>query len=115
MSSEIDRKRRVSELLRRELSDLIFSELSDPRVGSITITDVDISRDFRNATVFVTQLGNEGDNQEFVDALNHATRFIRHKLSHRTDMRTTPNLLFKYDASIEKGVALSKLIDDACR
>lgn len=114
MSGEIDRKRRVAELIKRELAGVIFSEIGDPRVGSITITGVDISRDFKNATVFVTQLGKQSDDLEFVDVLNHAASFIRHKLSHRTEMRTTPSLRFKFDASIERGVSLSKLIDDAC-
>ena len=97
MSPEIDRNRRVSELLKRELSDLIFSEISDPRVGSVTVTDVDISKDFKNATVLVNQLGGDRHSGEFVDALNHASKFIRHKLSQRTELRTTPKLQFKYD------------------
>jgi ribosome-binding factor A len=114
MPKEFSRTRRVAELLQRELSEVIARELGDPRIGMVTVTAVQVSKDLAHATVYVTRLGTGTPNQtETVEALNRASGFLRHALSERLELRTTPRLHFKYDTSIERGVELSRLIERA--
>jgi ribosome-binding factor A len=114
MPKEFSRTRRVAELLQRELSTVIARELGDPRVGMVTVTAVEVSKDYAHATVYVTRLGSGSSEQnETVTALNRASGFLRHALSERLDLRSTPRLHFKYDTSIERGEELSRLIDRA--
>ena len=103
---------RIAELLQRELSMLIARELSDPRVGRLTITSVDVAPDMSHAKVFFTHLSGVGDAQQTVSGLNHAG-FLRNALKNRVQLRVIPELRFVYDESVEKGVALSHLIDQA--
>lgn len=113
MPKEFSRARRVGEQLQRELADLIAREVHDPRVGMITITGVDVSKDLSVARVFFTRLV-PSDNvtpQQAEAGLNHAAGFLRHQLSHRLALRGTPALVFKYDHSVERGIELSNLID----
>ena len=113
MPKEYSRARRIGEQLQRELADLIAREVNDPRVGMVTITDVDVSRDLSNAKVYFTRLGKADDvtPEQAAAALNHAAGFLRRQLSHRLALRGTPNLVFKYDHSVQRGVDLSNLID----
>ncbi|MDH3690715.1 MAG: 30S ribosome-binding factor RbfA, partial [Gammaproteobacteria bacterium] len=108
---EFSRTRRVGELVRRELAVLIASELNDPRVGMVTITAVDITKDLRLAKVRVTCLGSEEHRRKSVAALNNAAGFLRRCLSRSLELRVTPALLFTYDSSIERGIEMSSLID----
>lgn len=108
------RLRRVEDQLQRELSDLIRSEVKDPRVGMVTLTGVEVSSDFAHAKVFFTSL-TEQDHEATRQSLQRAAGFLRGKLGPRLRIHNTPELHFHYDASIEEGVRLSKLIDDAVR
>ena len=114
---DIERTRRVGELIQRELALLISSELSDPRIGLVTITSVDLTRDLKQAKIFVTKLSiqaeNESQHNELIDALNSASGFLKRLLSQKLDLRATPKLRFIYDNSIERGLKLSLLIDEA--
>ena len=112
---DIDRTRRVGELIQRELALLINSELSDPRVGLVTLTDVKLTRDLKNAKVFVTELSNSSEHTDLIDALSSASGYLKRLLSRKLDLRTTPKLHFIYDNSIENGLKLSLLIDKARR
>ncbi len=111
MPREFSRTRRVSELVRRNLAHLIATEVKDPRVGMVSITKVDVSRDLRHARVYVTRIGASAESAEAMAALNHAAGFLRRELSHRVDLKNCPALRFEYDDSVEKGVQLSALID----
>ena len=104
---------RVAEVLQRELSMVIARELADPRVGQFTITAVDVAPDLSHAKVFITHLSGVGDAPKTVAALNHAAGFLRNALRTRVKLRVIPELRFVYDESVEKGVALSHLIEQA--
>ena len=104
------RPRKVADLIQRELSGLLRRELRDPRVGMVTLTSVDVSPDLSHAKVFFTVL--EKEKQETTtDALQRAAGFLRSQLAQRMKMYTTPELRFVYDASVERGDQLSRLID----
>ncbi|MBI3069538.1 MAG: 30S ribosome-binding factor RbfA [Betaproteobacteria bacterium] len=113
MPKDYPRSRRIAEQIQRELSDVIRLELKDPRVGMITLTDVEVSPDHAHARVFFTLLGDREQQSETTAALQHAAGFLRSQLAHRLKLRTVPQLQFKYDASVERGVRLSQLIDAA--
>lgn len=113
MPRDFPRARRIAEQIQRELSDIIRLELKDPRVGMVTITDVEVSHDHAHAKVFFTLLGDAQKIKETAAGLQHAAGFLRSELAHRIKLRTVPQLQFKYDESIERGVRLSRLIDDA--
>jgi ribosome-binding factor A len=116
MPKDYPRSRRIAEQIQRELSDIIRLELKDPRVGMITITDVEVTSDHEHAKVFFTRLGNLNDvanTAAVTHALEHAAGFLRSELAHRMRLRIVPQLHFEYDESIERGVRLSKLIDEA--
>ncbi len=107
------RKDRVSEQVLRELAELIRLELKDPRVGFITLTDVELTPDYAHAKVFFTTLGGEEKVPGILAGLRRASGFLRRELGRRVRIHTTPELHFAYDASIERGSELSKLIDQA--
>ncbi|HJQ61871.1 MAG TPA: 30S ribosome-binding factor RbfA [Burkholderiales bacterium] len=114
MPKDFPRSRRIAEQIQRELSDIIRLELKDPRVGMVTITDVEVSQDHAHAKVFFTRLGDDELEIEATSrALEHAAGFLRSQLARRVRLRTVPQLQFKYDASVERGVRLSQLIDAA--
>ena len=107
----VDRTRRVSELIRRALADIIRDRLPDRGLGLISITATEVTRDLKRATVFVTMLGEE-DREKATELLNEESSALRHELSRTLNLRHTPEIEFRYDFSIERGVRLSRLIDD---
>lgn len=113
MPRDFPRSRRIAEQIQRELSEIIRLELKDPRVGMITLTDVEVSQDHAHARVFFTLLGDAAKIKDTGEALQHAAGFIRSELAHRIKLRTVPQLQFKYDVSVERGMRLTRLIDDA--
>jgi len=115
MAREFGRAQRVAEQIQRELAMLIQRELKDPRVGMVTLSAVEVSRDLAYATIFVTFLGKDDEEaiQSSMDALQHASGFLRSQLGKIMRMRLTPHLTFKYDESLVKGRELSSLIDKA--
>ncbi len=114
MPREFNRTRRIAEQLQRELAQLIREEVKDPRLGMVTVVDVEVSRDLSHARVFVTLLtGDEEARMTSVAILNDAAGMLRKFLGRRLRLRTIPQLHFHYDQSIEKGAELSALIDAA--
>ena len=114
MAKEFSRTRRVGEQIQRELAALIRTELKDPRLGSITVLAVEVSRDLSHAKVFVTALGgDEAANAQALSILRRAAGFLRRELGRSLHTRTTPELHFVLDTSIERGARLSALIDEA--
>jgi ribosome-binding factor A len=107
------RPSRIAVQIQRELAELVRLELKDPRVGLVTFTDVEVTRDYGHAKVFFTTFRGEAQSAESVKALQHAAGFLRSELSRRLKLRTVPQLHFVYDGSVEHGVHLSKLISDA--
>jgi ribosome-binding factor A len=104
------RPQKLGDLIQRELSELVQRELRDPRVGMITITDVDVSPDFSHAKVFFTLLNTE-HLEDAKQGLRRAAGFLRSQLAKRIKLYTTPELRFEYDESVERGDRLSRLID----
>jgi ribosome-binding factor A len=113
MPRDYPRSRRIAEQVQRELSDIVRLELKDPRVGMITITDVEVSDDQSHAKVFFTVLGDESRVADAAAGLRHAAGFLRSELAHRMKLRAVPQLQFKHDESVERGMRLSQLIDAA--
>ncbi|MBD2860128.1 30S ribosome-binding factor RbfA [Spongiibacter sp. KMU-158] len=112
---EFSRTERIADFLKRELGSLIQLELRDPRLGMVSVTDAEVSRDLSHAKVYVTVLGKNTAEEaaESVAVLNKAAGFLRSKVARFNNARTTPSLHFYFDASVGRGQQLSKLIDDA--
>jgi len=107
------RLRRVADQIQRELSALLHTELKDPRVGMITLTDVEVSPDLAHAKVFFTTLGDAEALARTEAGLKRAAGFLRSELGRRLKLRVTPEVRFVHDPSVERGARLSRLIDDA--
>ncbi len=107
------RSARIADQIQRELAEIVRLEMRDPRVGLITITAVELSRDQSHAKVFFTVLGAQSAAAEALKGLQRAAGFLRSQLAHRLSTRTVPELHFEYDESVERGMRLSKLIDEA--
>ena len=107
------RLRRVADQIQRELSDILRSELKDPRVGMITLTGVEVSPDFAHAKVFFTSLAETAQRDEVRAGLKRASGFLRTMLGARMKIHNTPELHFVYDESVESGIRLTHLIEDA--
>ncbi len=99
--------------MQRELAQLIREEIKDPRVGMVTVSGVQVTRDLAYAKVYVTVLGAGDDTAETVKALNNAAAFLRRALGQRMVIRSVPQLQFVHDESIERGARLSSLINAA--
>jgi ribosome-binding factor A len=104
---------RLADQIQRDLAELIRREVKDPRVGLVTITGVEVSRDLSHAKVYVSSLAAEETHQATVEALQHAAGFLRARLGHALRVRQVPDLHFVYDESVERGIRLSQLIDAA--
>ncbi|MBS0298848.1 MAG: 30S ribosome-binding factor RbfA [Proteobacteria bacterium] len=114
MPKDFSRTLRVADQIQRELADLIQNEIKDPRVRHhVTITAVEVTRDYSNAKVFYTTLCTAEENLLVEKGLEHAKGFLRTHLAHRMKLRITPQLHFVFDESVERGIHLSKLIDEA--
>ncbi|UCV30045.1 30S ribosome-binding factor RbfA [Ferribacterium limneticum] len=106
------RSDRVAEQVRRDLADLIRTELKDPRVGMISLTAVELTPDYAHAKIFFATLNSE-HLEEIERGLKRAAGFLRRELGKRIHIHTLPELHFVYDSSIERGTSLSLLIDQA--
>lgn len=113
MARDFSRAQRVGEQIRRELAELLRLEVKDPRVGFITLTDVEVSADFAHAKVFFTSMTGEENLDEILTGLRRASGFLRRELGRRVRIHQTPELHWHYDPSVERGAALSALIDKA--
>ncbi|MDD3353342.1 30S ribosome-binding factor RbfA [Zoogloea sp.] len=113
MPKEFSRGQRVAEQIRRELAELIRLEVKDPRVGFITLTDVEITPDYAHAKVFFTSLTGQEGLEEIQKGLRRASSFLRRELGRRIRIHTLPELHFTYDPSVETGNRISALIDKA--
>lgn len=107
------RTARISEEIKRELSQMIREDLKDPRVkGLISITHVDVTNDLRYAKVFVSALGDSEQNRDIIKGLDKAGGYLRSELAKRLQLRFTPELTFKHDSSIEYGSKISRILAD---
>lgn len=107
------RRDRISEQIRRELAELIRTELKDPRVGMISITGVEVSADYAHAKVFFSSMSGREHLDSVLVGLQKAAGFLRRELGRRITIHSTPQLHFVFDESLERGADLSKLIQQA--
>jgi ribosome-binding factor A len=105
------RMRRVNEALREVLSEAV-TDLKDPRIGFVTITGVDTSADLRHATVYVSVLGPEDKRRGTLAGLESSHGVLQSRIARELRLKRTPQLTFEYDPTVERGVRLSKLIDE---
>src|SRR6266542_1834749 len=105
------RMRRVNESVRPVLSEAV-GQLKDPRIGFVTVTGVETSTDLRHARVFVSILGTEREQTETLAGLQAAHSVLQARLAQELRMKRTPQLAFEYDPSVERGVRMTKLIDE---
>jgi len=103
--------RRINEVLREVVGAAINNELSDPRIGFVTVTSVETSPDLRTARVYVSVLGSEEERDETLAGLRSSHGVIQSKIAAETRMKRTPTLSFHYDDTIEKGVRISELLE----
>jgi ribosome-binding factor A len=110
MPREFPRTRRVGEQIQRELAGLLQEELKDPRLGMISVSGVEVSRDLAHARVYISVLGGEETVSETIKVLNKAAGFLRHQLGQRMRIRVIPQLRFIYDESLAEGARMDALI-----
>lgn len=115
MAKEYSRTQRVADQMQRELALLIQREVRDPRVGMITVTAAEVSRDLAHAKIFITLMGEATDEDIALNlaALKDAAGFLRVQLGRVMKLRSIPQLHFHYDESVRRGVHLSSLIERA--
>lgn len=106
-----DRMRRVNESVREVLAEAL-GELKDPRIGFVTVTGVETSADLKHATVFISVLGSERKREQSLAGLEAAHGVLQKRIAAELRLKRTPQLTFQYDPSVERGVRMSKLIDE---
>jgi ribosome-binding factor A len=107
-----DRMRRVDEAIREVIGDAVASDLKDPRVGFVTVTDVKTSADLRHARVYVSVLGGDQERQATLDGLRSAHGYLQRRISSELHLKRTPTLTFAYDDTSERAMRLDALIED---
>ena len=105
------RQRQMAELLHQEISRLIQYQARDPRLGFVTVTDVEVTPDLREARVFVTVLGDEAAARSSLAGLDSAAGYFQHELGQSLSLRYIPKLHFKLDTSLEQGLKIDNLLD----
>lgn len=117
MSKEFSRQVRIADQIQRSLAQLIQSEIADPRLGLVNINGVDVSRDYSNARVYVTFVGDIEETRvdESIAILNKAAGFLRTRLAKGLNSRTTPRLIFVYDTTSIQGQRLNHIINQAVK
>ena len=103
---------RVGEQMKQEIMDIVNNKVKDPRVGFLTITDVELTNDLSHAKVYLTVLGSNKEIDNTFKALEKAKGFIKSELGSRMRLRIIPDLTFEYDKSIEYGNKIERMIQD---
>ncbi|WP_110929455.1 30S ribosome-binding factor RbfA [Bacillus massiliglaciei] len=104
------RSNRVGEQMKKELSEIIGRKIKDPRVGFVTVTDVEVTGDLQQATVYISVLGDQEQRENSLKGLAKAKGFMRSELGQRIRLRKTPELFFEFDESIDYGNRIETLI-----
>lgn len=101
---------KVQELIKQEVSQIILQELKDPRIGFVTVTQVDVTGDLRSAKIYVSLMGSDDQIQGCWLALNHSLGYIRREIGKRIRLRCTPELSFQLDKSLDYSVHIQELL-----
>lgn len=104
------RTEQVAEAIKDDISILVQREIKDPRLGFVTITRVEVSADLRHSKIFFSVLGSEEAKTESLKVLKRASGFLRHELSRRLSLRYVPDLHFEFDAAMEHGEKIQRLL-----
>ncbi len=105
------RQRQVAELLHQEISLLIERQVRDPRLGFVTVTDVEVTPDLRLAYIYVSVMGGDEEEKQALAGLKSAAGFFRHELGSTLSLRFVPELSFRLDQSLEQGLHIDQLLD----
>jgi ribosome-binding factor A len=109
-----ERSTRVAEQIHQELAQLIAREVKDPRIGMVTLTTVEVTADYAYATVHFTVMPSDDETiARTLEGLRASSGFMRSQMGRRVRIHTNPELRFVHDTSVERGVGLSRLIDEA--
>ncbi|MCX7923889.1 MAG: 30S ribosome-binding factor RbfA [Clostridia bacterium] len=112
----VDRINRISEEVRREVSNIIQNEIKDPRLPKmVSITSVNVTKDLKYAKIHISVFGSDEEKKNALSALKSAAGFIRREVGQRVQLRYTPEMHFELDDSIEHGIYISKLINQAVK
>lgn len=103
---------RVAEQMKKEIAAIVEQDIKDPRIGFITITNVEISNDLRHAKVFFSSLEKEEQQKKSLAGLENAKGFIRKEIASRMQLRYAPEIVFRIDNSIEHGVKISQILSE---
>jgi len=106
------RAERVADLIKREISEMLIRGIKDPRIGLVTITRVSLSDDLKVAKVYFSVLGEEEDRQRNLRGLNSAKGFIKREMGKRIHLRYMPEIIFKFDPSLEYADHINRLIKE---
>lgn len=104
------RVEKIQELIKQEASEIIMRELKDPRIGFVTVTEVDVSSDLRNAKLYVSILGSDKQIEDTWKGLNSSLGFIRRELAHRIRLKFIPEIKFLMDTSLEYSAHIQELL-----
>lgn len=104
------RQEQVQNRLVEEVSDMLIRNLKDPRLGFVTVTGAEITRDLRHAKVFVSVMGTDDERDQCLDALKRASGYIRGEFTRRAHLRVAPELVFQADASLSRGARIFELL-----
>jgi len=103
---------RVADQIRMEVADILMRKIKDPRVRSVTVTDVELTNDLRIARVFVTALGTDAETKDVFAGLGKASGFVRSELGRRLTLRYLPEVVFVKDVSGQRGDRILQLLDE---
>lgn len=113
MAKEFPRSRRMAEQIRRELDEVIREDVDDPRVGSVTLSEVQVSRDLGQAEIYISVLGAEAEEvRACVEVLNQAHGFLRSRVARKIRVKRMPQLRFVHDTAFDRAARLSAIIDE---
>lgn len=106
------RANRVAEQMKKELGEILTLKLKDPRVGFVTVTDVEVTGDLQQATIYISVLGSEKEKQDSLLGLTKARGFIRSEIGKRIRLRKTPEITFEFDEAFEYGSRIDSILRD---
>ncbi|API93928.1 MULTISPECIES: 30S ribosome-binding factor RbfA [Virgibacillus] len=106
------RANRVGEQMKKELGEILTRKIKDPRVGFVTVTDVEVTGDLQQAKVFISVLGNDKQKKDTLLGLAKAKGFIRSEIGKRIRLRKTPELMFEFDEAYEYGNRIESILKD---
>lgn len=106
------RTSRVAEQMKKEVGEIVNQKLQDPRIGFVTVTDVSLTNDLQQATIYVSVLGNEEEKNESLAGLQQATGFVRSEVSKRIRLRKVPEITFAFDDAHEHGNRIEEILKE---